>query len=107
MFLKLLVAGHLTIYLTRNTGTIWQRPWPSLRLIVAAETTQLLGTLAAVYGWFVTPIGWQLALLVWGVALIEFLLLSAVKIGTRRALERGALFGHQRYVRRVERSLRG
>jgi H+-transporting ATPase len=107
MFLKLLVAGHLTIYLTRNVGTIWQRPWPSLRLIVAAESTQLFGTLAAVYGWFVTPIGWPLALLVWGVALVEFLLLSAVKIGTYRALEHGALFGHQRYVRRIERSLRG
>jgi len=106
MFLKLLVAGHLTIYLTRNTGTIWQRPWPSLRLIVAAESTQMLGTLAAVYGWFVTPIGWPLALLVWGVALAEFLLLSAVKIWTYRALDRGALFGHQHYARRVEGSLR-
>jgi H+-transporting ATPase len=107
MFLKLLVAGHLTIYLTRNIGTIWHRPWPSLRLIVAAETTQLLGTLAAVYGWFVAPIGWRLAGLVWGVALVEFLVLSAVKIWTYRALERGALFGHQRYVRRIERSLHG
>ncbi len=26
IFLKLLVAGHLTIYLTRNKGPIWQRP---------------------------------------------------------------------------------
>jgi H+-transporting ATPase len=107
MFLKLLVAGHLTIYLTRNIGAIWQRPWPSLRLIAAAETTQLLGTLAAVYGWFVTPIGWRLALLVWGVSLVEFMVLSGVKILTYGALERGALFGHQRYVRRIERSLHG
>jgi H+-transporting ATPase len=26
IFLKLVVAGHLTIFLTRNTGPIWQRP---------------------------------------------------------------------------------
>jgi H+-transporting ATPase len=106
MFLKLLVAGHLTIYLTRNKGAIWQRPWPSLRLIAAAESTQVLGTLAAVYGWFVTPIGWPLALLVWGVALGEFLLLSAAKIGTYRALEHGTI-GHRRYLQRIERSLHG
>ena len=60
IFLKLLVAGHLTIYLTRNVGWFWQRPWPNWRLFFACEATQALGTLAAVYGWFVAPIGWEL-----------------------------------------------
>jgi H+-transporting ATPase len=50
IFLKLLVAGHLTIYLTRNTGPIWQRPFPSLKLFLTTEATQVIGTLAAVYG---------------------------------------------------------
>ena len=80
MFLKLLVAGHLTIYLTRNTGWFWQRPWPNWRLFAACETTQILGTLAAVYGWFVTPIGWHYALLVWGYALAWFVLNNAGKV---------------------------
>ena len=35
MFLKLLVAGHLTIYITRSAGTFWKRPWPNWRLVVA------------------------------------------------------------------------
>ena len=39
MFLKLLVAGHLTIYITRSAGTFWKRPWPNWRLVVATETT--------------------------------------------------------------------
>ena len=43
IFLKLLVAGHLTIYLTRNAGAIWDRPWPSWRLVVFTETTQVIG----------------------------------------------------------------
>jgi H+-transporting ATPase len=84
IFLKLLVAGHMTIFVTRNSGAIWQRPWPSWKLVVPAETTQLVGTLAAVYGWFMTPIGWDLALLVWGYALIAFLGASAVKIAVIR-----------------------
>ena len=69
MFLTLLVAGHLTIYITRSAGTFWKRPWPNWRLVVACETTQLIGTLAAVYGWGMTPLGWKYALAVWGYAL--------------------------------------
>jgi len=84
IFLKLLVAGHLTIYLTRNTGKIWDRPLPGWRLFVTTEATQVLGTLAAVYGWLVTPIGWGYALAVWAYALIWFLINSAVKIHVYR-----------------------
>ena len=81
VFLKLLVAGHMTIYLTRNKGAIWERPWPSWKLIVACEATQIIGTLGVVYGWFVTPTGWELALMVWGYALVFFLITSVLKIG--------------------------
>ncbi len=86
IFLKLLVAGHLTIYLTRNKGAVWDRPWPSWLLVVTTETTQVVGTLAAVYGWFVAPIGWDYALVVWGYALAWFLINSAVKIAVVRAM---------------------
>ena len=86
IFLKLLVAGHLTIYLTRNKGAIWQRPWPSWMLFTATEATQLVGTLAAVYGWFITPIGWRYAGVVWAYALIWFLLNSGCKVIAYRLL---------------------
>lgn len=88
IFLKLLVAGHLTIYLTRNRGAIWQRPLPSWRLFLTAETTQAVGTLAAVYGLFVAPVGWALALLIWGYALAWFLINSLAKILLYRAMDR-------------------
>lgn len=80
IFLKLLVAGHLTIYLTRNKGTIWQKPWPSWRLFVTTEATQIVGTIAAVYGWFIAPVGWRYAGLVWAYALVWFFINSAFKI---------------------------
>lgn len=76
MFLKLLVAGHLTIFLTRNTGWVWQKPYPDLKLFLALEGTQLVGTLFAVYGWLITPIGWESALAVWGYAIVTMLVLS-------------------------------
>jgi len=104
IFLKLLVAGHMTIYLTRNIGKIWDRPWPSWKLIVTTETTQVVGTLAAVYGWFVTPIGWAYALGIWGYALVWFLINSFVKIRVYRLMHEYS--GHQaRHIKRIETRL--
>ena len=88
IFLKLLVAGHLTLYLARNDGHFWDRPWPSLKLFLTTETTQLVGTLAAVYGWFVKPIGWPMALMVWAYALLWFLVNNTVKRFVLHAFKR-------------------
>ncbi|MBI1179723.1 MAG: plasma-membrane proton-efflux P-type ATPase [Alphaproteobacteria bacterium] len=102
IFLKLLVAGHLTIYLTRNEGWFWQRPWPNWRLFVAAETTQIVGTLAAVYGWFVQPIGWEYALGIWAYALAWLLINNVAKVWVYRLVR----FGPRRHARHLERSHR-
>jgi H+-transporting ATPase len=101
IFLKLLVSGHMTIYLTRNKGPIWERPWPSWKLVVPCETTQLIGTLVVVYGLFMAPTGWLLVLMVWGYTLVSFLVASAIKIGVYRLLDHRA--AHQsRHLLRVE-----
>jgi len=104
MFLKLLVAGHLTIYITRSAGTFWQRPWPNWRLVAATETTQVAGTLAAVYGWGMTPLGWKYALAVWAYALVWFLINDLVKVEAYRLLHLGTA-RHQRHLARVNASL--
>jgi len=104
IFLKLLVAGHLTIYLARNAGAIWDRPWPNWKLFVSTEATQAIGTLAAVYGWFVTPIGWTYALAIWGYAVLWFLFNSAVKILVCRLIAQGS-DRHARHLSRVEARL--
>ena len=104
IFLKLLVAGHLTIYLTRKEGWFWRRPWPNGRLFWTAELTQVAGTLGAVYGWFVEPIGWRYALLVWGYALLWFLFNGTMKTWVERLLEQGT-GAHARHLWRAHASL--
>jgi H+-transporting ATPase len=79
IFLKLAVAGHLTIFLTRTRGPFWSIR-PSGVLFWSAVITKLLATLVAVYGWFITPISWNLALLVWGYALAAFLITDFLKV---------------------------
>jgi H+-transporting ATPase len=79
MYLKLSVAGHLTIFLTRTRGPFWSIR-PARILWVAVVGTQIVATLIAVYGVFMTPLGWGWALCVWGYALLWFLLNDRVKL---------------------------
>jgi len=86
IFLKLAVAGHLTIFLTRTRGPFWSNK-PSAVLFWSAVVTKLLATLVAVYGWFITPISWNLALLVWGYAIIAFLITDFLKVKIYKLLD--------------------
>ena len=86
MYLKLSVAGHLTIFLTRTRGPFWSTR-PARILLVAVVGTQTLATLIAVYGLFMTPLGWGWALFVWGYALVWFLVNDRVKLLTYRILD--------------------
>jgi H+-transporting ATPase len=79
MYLKLSVAGHLTIFLTRTRGPFWSHR-PARILWVAVVGTQIVATLIAVYGLFMTPLGWGWAGFVWGYALLWFLLNDRVKL---------------------------
>ena len=79
MYLKLSVAGHLTIFLTRTRGPFWSIR-PARILWIAVLGTQTLATLIAVYGVFMTPLGWGWALFVWGYAVTWFLVNDCVKL---------------------------
>jgi H+-transporting ATPase len=87
MYLTLSVAGHLTIFLARTRGPFWSTR-PARILLVAVLGTQALATLIAVFGVFMTPIGWGYAALVWAYALVWFLLTDPVKLLAYRFLDR-------------------
>ncbi|MGO9953085.1 MAG: plasma-membrane proton-efflux P-type ATPase [Dissulfurispiraceae bacterium] len=79
MYLMLSVAGHLTIFLARTRGPFWSHR-PARILLLAVFGTQLAATLIAVYGLFMTPLGWSWALFVWGYALVWFLINDRMKL---------------------------
>lgn len=99
IYLKLSVAGHLTIFVTRTRGAFWSiKPAPIL--ILAVIGTQMISTFISVYGIFMAPIGWGWALLVWSYALIWFLIEDQVKIQAYQ------LFDLRHSVMRVRRRLK-
>ena len=86
MYLKLSVAGHLTIFVTRTRGPFWSIR-PSNVLWIAVLGTQILATFIAVYGLFMTPLGWGWAVFVWGYAIFWFFINDRVKLLAYRLLD--------------------
>ncbi len=79
MYLKLSIAGHLTIFLTRTRGPFWSIR-PARILWIAVLGTQTIATLIAVYGVFMAPLGWKWAGFVWAYALVWALINDRVKL---------------------------
>jgi len=79
MYLKLSIAGHLTIFLTRTRGPFWSIR-PAKILWIAVLGTQTIATLIAVYGIFMAPLGWKWAGFVWAYALVWALVNDRVKL---------------------------
>jgi H+-transporting ATPase len=88
MYLKLSVAGHLTIFQTRTRGPWWSTR-PAWILLGAVCGTQAVATLIAVYGaWgLVTPLGWKYAGIVWGYAFAWFLVTDPIKLLAYKVLD--------------------
>jgi len=53
-------------------------------LFLTTEATQVLGTVIAVYGLLVTPVGWTAALLVWAYCLAWLPVEGALAMAVRR-----------------------
>jgi H+-transporting ATPase len=79
IYLKLSVAGHLTVFVTRTRKPFWSIP-PARVLLGAVIGTQLVATLITVYGIFMSPIGWGWAAVVWVYAFAWFLVNDRVKL---------------------------
>jgi len=88
MYLKLSVAGHLTVFMARTKGHFWSVR-PANQLLLAVILTQLTATLITVYGILLPAMGWALAGLVWGEAFTVFLIIDLVKVRFYKVLDHG------------------
>lgn len=81
VFLKLAVAGHLTIFVTRTEGPLWSIK-PGSLLLWSAVGTKAAATIIAITGipGAVAPIPAWIAGLLWAYALTWMLLLDTLKV---------------------------
>ncbi len=94
MYLKLSVAGHLTVFMARTRGHFWSVK-PAKPLLIAVIGTQLIATLITVYGFLLPAMGWKLAFLIWGEALTAFAIIDFAKVHLYKILDHGGIKFHR------------
>jgi H+-transporting ATPase len=87
IYLKLSVAGHLTVFVARTKGHFWSVK-PAKPLLFAIIATQITATIITVYGILLPAMGWGLAALVWGYALLLFVMTDFAKVRLYKLLNR-------------------
>ncbi|WP_067734337.1 plasma-membrane proton-efflux P-type ATPase [Novosphingobium naphthalenivorans] len=105
VFLKLAVAGHMSLFVARARGWMVKRPWPSRPLFWSAVVTKILATLLVVYPMgLMAPISWKDVAIVWAYAIGFSLITDAAKVLAYRLLE-GRTGPYRRFVTLVNVSL--
>jgi H+-transporting ATPase len=87
IFLKLAVAGHLTLFVARTRNSFFTQPFPAPILLFAIISTQIVAALIAGFGWFVTPILWEYVGLIWAYCLFWVFIEDGLKLWVYRHLE--------------------
>jgi hypothetical protein len=64
------------------------RPYPSLKLFIPAMTTRIVGTLIAVYGLFMEPVGWEYVIYIYIYATVWFVFNDFLKVTVYRMLHK-------------------
>jgi len=87
IYLKLSVAGHLTIFVARTRGHFWSIK-PKRVLFIAIIVTQLIATILTVYGILLPAMGWGLALFIWGYSLSFFFITDFLKVQLYKIIDK-------------------
>ena len=86
IYLKLAVAGNLTVFVARTKGHFWSVK-PAKQLLFASIAVQSTAIILTVYGILLPAMGWGLAALVWGYAFTLFLITDYAKVRLYKLLD--------------------
>lgn len=90
IYLKLSVAGQLTVFVARTKGHFWSVK-PAKPLVFAVIITQTIATIIVIFGILLPSMDWKLALFVWGYALTAFVITDFIKVEVYKILDHSAI----------------
>jgi H+-transporting ATPase len=91
IFLKLAVAGHLTLFVARTHRPFWSRPFPSPLLLWSAIATKVLATLFVIFPFgLITPIGWSDVGLIWIYCIVWIFIEDLAKLAVYNRFRRSS-----------------
>jgi H+-transporting ATPase len=104
IFLKLAVAGHMTLFVARSRRPFWKSPYPAPVLLGAVLGTQMVAVLIVAMGWFVPAIPWLYIAGVWAYCIAWIFVEDAAKLMVYRHLAHTDKY-HDRFLQTVGGSL--
>jgi H+-transporting ATPase len=87
IYLKLAVAGHMTLFVARTRRPFLTKPYPAPILLVAILSTQAIAAMIVGFGWLVAPIAWKYVGFVWLYCLVWVFIEDWAKLHVYRHLE--------------------
>jgi H+-transporting ATPase len=98
VFLKMAVAGHLTLFVSRARRAFLKPPYPAPIMVWSAVATKLVATAIVAYGFgLVAPIGWSAIGLVWAYSIAWSFVTDLAKLGVYRRLDHSTT-RHRRFL---------
>jgi H+-transporting ATPase len=88
VFLQLAAGGQLLIFIVRNRGSIFARPYPHAKLLLAILATQIIAILLCAFGIFVPALPLEMIGVVWVYVLIWLVIASFAKIAYYKFMDR-------------------
>jgi len=105
IFLKLAVAGHLTLFVARTRRPFLTKPYPSPILLWSAIGTKVLVTLFVAFGFgLVAPISWPVIGFVWAYCIVWIFIEDWAKLHVYHHLELAAK-RHRKFLDQVKKPL--
>ena len=103
IYLKLAVAGHLTLLVARTRRPVWSKPYPAPILLGAILATQVVAVLIVGFGFLMTPLPWSYIGLIWIYCLIWVFIEDWAKINVYRHLNLSKSH-HRSFLQRIKSS---
>ena len=103
IYLKLAVAGHLTLLVARTRRPFWSKPYPAPILLGAILATQVVAVLIVGFGFLMTPLPWSYIGLIWIYCLIWVFIEDWAKINVYHHLNLSKPH-HRSFLQRIKSS---
>lgn len=88
MFIQIVSAGCLMLFVCRAEKWFFERPFPAKILLLATCSTQIITILMCFFGWLVPAISLETIAFVWGYNIIWMFIMNIIKLTVDRHLNK-------------------
>lgn len=108
IFLKLAIAGHLTLFVTRTRGPFYKKPYPAPVLLWSAIVTKVLATLFVLFPMgLITAISYKEAGFIWIYCIVWFFIEDLAKQKLYKRMDHMGDKAHTRWLSLIKKSVWG